>query len=73
MILTAEQLASLTGRRRAAGQIQWLTEHGYRFDVNALGRPVVLVKEVEGKLLSPELRKTIRKPSEPNFAAVNAN
>ena len=73
MILTPDQLAALTGRRRAAGQIQWLTEHGYRFDVNALGRPVVLEKEVEGKLLSYTNKKTIRKPLQPNFAAINTN
>jgi hypothetical protein len=73
MILTPEQLADLTGRKRTKGQIGWLTDHGYRFDLNAIGRPVVLVKEVEGKLLSPECKTRTRKPAEPNFAAVNAN
>lgn len=73
MILTPEQLADLTGRKRAKGQIDWLTDHGYRFDLSAIGRPVVLVKEVEGKLLSPECKTIIRKPVSPDFAAVNAS
>jgi hypothetical protein len=73
MILKPDQLAALTGRHRAAGQIQWLTEHGYRFDVNALGRPVVLEKEVENKLLSNRNNKNISKSIKPNFAAINAD
>ena len=52
MFLTATEIAELTDRKRAPEQIQWLTDHGYRFDVGASGRPKVLLKEVEQKLLS---------------------
>lgn len=45
------ELETLTGRRRAAGQRQWLAQHGYRHAVTAAGRPVVLRAEVERHLL----------------------
>lgn len=52
MFLTPEQIIELTDRKRAPEQIQWFTDHGYRFDVGASGRPKVLLAEVERHLLS---------------------
>ena len=50
MFLTTIQLGELTGFRRYSAQRRWLISHGYRFEVNALGRPVVLRSAVERKL-----------------------
>lgn len=68
MFLTATQRAELTGARQKDGQIKWLTDNGFRFTVAASGWPVVLVAEVEGKMLSPEARK--KRAAEPDFSVI---
>ena len=73
MILTPEQLAELTDKKRPRDQISWLTEHGYRFEISALGRPKVLLKEVEGKMLTPQIKTKNRKSTTPDFATINKN
>jgi len=73
MILTPEQLAELTDKKRPRDQIAWLTEHGYRFEISALGRPKVLLKEVEGKMLTPQIKIKNRKSTAPDFATINKN
>ncbi len=42
MFLTESALHELTGRQRPSAQIRWLRAHGWPFEINALGRPVVL-------------------------------
>lgn len=42
MFLSQNELASLTGRCRPSAQIRWLRAQGWPFEINALGRPVVL-------------------------------
>jgi len=73
MILTPEQLAELTDKKRPKDQIAWLTEHGYRFEISAIGRPKVLLKEVERKMLTPQCKTKIKKSNAPDFAALNKN
>ena len=41
MFLTDTELIELTGYKYHAYQRRWLSEHGYRFDVAAGGRPFV--------------------------------
>ncbi len=55
--MTKEEVAVLTGRKRLADQARWLTEHGYKFEINAAGLPIVLRLSVETRL------GTHRKPS----------
>ncbi|WP_374041115.1 hypothetical protein [Acidithiobacillus ferrooxidans] len=43
--------------------MQWLSQHGYRFDLNAANRPIVLQDEVQRHLLGAERVK----PKEPRF------
>lgn len=50
MFLTREDIISLTGRKRLRCQTAWLIEHGYKFDVNSAGLPVVLRSVVERRL-----------------------
>ena len=73
MILTPEQLAELTDKKRPKDQITWLSEHGYRFEISAIGRPKVLLKEIEGKMLSPECKRKNKKSDTPDFAGINKN
>ena len=49
--LTPEDLYSLTGLKTKPGQIRWLCDHGYKHEVAATGRPVVLWAEVERHLV----------------------
>lgn len=65
MFLTATDLELLTGRTRPSAQALWLKRHGFRFEMNALGRPVVLISAVEHKL-----GPSVRSQSQPNFAAL---
>ena len=50
MFLTPTELLDLTGYKKPALQRRWLVEHGYRFDVRADGRAVVLIAAIEQKL-----------------------
>ena len=52
MLLSPEELLELTDYRRAADQIRWLTDHGWKFEVGATGRPKVLRAEAERRMLS---------------------
>mgnify|MGYP003657317772 CR=1 FL=1 len=62
MFLSADELAELSDRKRARDQIEWLKEAGYRFEISAVGRPKVLVEEVERRLLSKPKRKDEHRP-----------
>lgn len=55
MFLTPELLATLTDAKRSAAQIEWLREHGYKFEISRAGRPKVLIQEIENHLLSKKL------------------
>jgi hypothetical protein len=52
MFMTPDDLAELTDCKRMSGQIRWLSERGYRFEVSRYGRPKVLVDEVRTKMMS---------------------
>lgn len=47
MFLTQEKVSELTGRTRPSAQARWLTEHGWRYSLNANG--VVIVHELEAQ------------------------
>lgn len=66
MFLTPDELRALTGYKRWPKQIEWLREHGYKFDQNAAKRPVVLHDEVQRHLLG-EGGGQREKPKEPRF------
>ncbi len=61
MFLTDEQLVTLTGHKRRAGQIAWLVQHGIPHIVSAAGFPVVAVREIERRLVQdPKIRSKDR-------------
>ncbi|HEV7607053.1 MAG TPA: DUF4224 domain-containing protein [Steroidobacteraceae bacterium] len=66
MFLNRDELKALTGYVRVSAQIRWLTEQGFRFTVNGLGRPVVAVAEVDRRLVGGPPAKR----AEPNFSAL---
>lgn len=66
LFLSDAELHELTGFRRKLRQIQWLKDHGYRFEVNGKGRARVLRSAVLGRL---NHRPAPQKP-EPDFAAL---
>ncbi len=47
--LTADDIATLTGRKLKSLQVQALRKMGIPFFINAIGRPVVAGSTVEGK------------------------
>lgn len=63
MFLTPDDLRALTGYKQWPKQVQWLRQHGYRFDLNAANRPIVLQDEVQRHLLGVERAKQ----KEPRF------
>ena len=40
-ILARKEVAALTGRSHRASQIQWLSDHGWRAEINAAGAPII--------------------------------
>jgi hypothetical protein len=50
VFLTAPDLRELTGYQKPTLQRRSLAEHGYKFDVRADGRAVVLIAAIEQKL-----------------------
>jgi hypothetical protein len=51
MLLTAAELAELTGLKRPSAQARWLAQAGLRHVLGADGRPRVLRAEVERAML----------------------
>ncbi len=58
MFLSPAQLVELTDRKRISGQIEWLTARGWPFEVSAVGRPKVLVAEMERRMSSGPVSKS---------------
>jgi hypothetical protein len=68
MFLTAEEIRELTGYQRHADQRTWLTNHGWKFETNAAGRPIVLRSFAERKLGDEQ---TGKKSTGPNFSVIS--
>ena len=62
--LTAEELADLTGRKKKSGQIDWLNQHGWIYEPNAAGWPVVsriyMRCKMSGVKFQPDASKTFQ-------------
>lgn len=65
MFLTKEQVSELTGRKRTSSQQKWLKEHGWHFEENATGRPIVLATYAESMLGCGQHQKA--ETYQPNF------
>lgn len=51
MFLTDTELIELTGWRRVFDQRRWLKAHGWKFEISGIGRPVVMRRHAEQKML----------------------
>lgn len=66
MLLTNQDIKDLTGSVQKAAQIRWLVAHGWRFEVNSLGRPKVAVAEFNRHMVGGRAAK-----QEPDFSRLN--
>jgi hypothetical protein len=69
MFLAEKDVESLTGYRRPSAQLRWLREHGWRFAVNALGKPAIAIAEFNRRMVGGQT-STMRH-QEPNWSAIN--
>ena len=69
--LAPDEIEEITGRARRDQQVQWLTDHGWRFDRNASGVPIVGRLYARFKLAGIELSTVVVSPSAfPDFSKV---
>ena len=69
IFLSESEVQQLTGRLRPKAQCMWLLNHGWKYTVNQLGRPVVAIAEAERKLVGNTSNHLTGK--EPNWEALN--
>lgn len=50
-LLTHDELVALTDRRSRAGQVAWLRDRGWRFEVGGAGWPKVARAEYERRMI----------------------
>jgi hypothetical protein len=68
LFLSASDVATLTGYQRHSAQVRWLQRHGWRFTVNALGKPVIAVAEFNRRMVGGKSSS-----QEPNWDALNGS
>jgi hypothetical protein len=66
-LLTPDEVQDITGFKLNRLQIDWLQRKGWRFEVNAIGRPVVARKYAEKMLGCAEDAAMVQRP---NFGAL---
>lgn len=54
LFLTIQELRELTGSARRTRQIEWLTKHGWKFELDFNDRPVVAKAEMQARMVSQE-------------------
>ena len=65
IFLSKSDLQQLTGRLRPTAQRNWLLKRGWKFEVDAIGKPVVAVSEAERRLVGKSIK--IFPNKEPNW------
>lgn len=68
--LTKEEVIELTGMKRQASQITWLSKKGWIFEVNAAGRPIISREYVRAKLGGGSASAQPKVGGQPNFDAL---
>lgn len=69
LLLTDEEVQAVTGFKLARLQVDWLVRKGWRFVINAAGKPIVARKYAEKMLGCGD---DVDALSRPNFAALRA-
>ncbi len=57
--LAPKEVEEITGRRQHKRQIEWLVARGWKHEVSAGGRPIVLRAEMERKMLGGKQIRTL--------------
>lgn len=68
MFLTPDEIRELTGYQRHADQRAWLEKRGWKFEISANGRPVVL-RSFAAQRMGEDQKK--QKNAEPNFSIIS--
>ncbi len=68
MFVTTGQIETLTGYKLRSAQRRWLTEHGWKFEVDRYGKPQVHTAEMERKMVGKNPART----RELNLGAIRA-
>lgn len=71
LFITTEDLKDLTGAHTRAGNIQWLRQRGWPFEVNRHGWPRVLLSHLECRLGAQGTEQQVDS-FEPNWSALGA-
>lgn len=70
-ILDRAEIAEITGRKRKTAQVSWLRANKWRFDVNALGHPVIARSYVDARLGTAATASTATAPAWNRLRLVN--
>lgn len=69
LFLMPEEVATLTGYKLGARQIDWLRSKGWRFELNANRRPIIARRYAE-KMLGCAADADTPSMARPNFSAI---
>lgn len=67
MFLTKEEIINLTECKQRQKQIKWLSQHGYKYAVSAVGNPIVLKSHLEERLNGNTYQN--KRSQEPDFSS----
>ena len=67
LLLSPEEVQDVTGFKLSRLQVDWLQRKGWRFEINAIGRPVIAGKYAEKMLGCGDDGAPVARP---NFAAL---
>ncbi|PTQ89826.1 DUF4224 domain-containing protein [Agitococcus lubricus] len=68
--LTFEEVQELTDYSRPKEQIQWLSQHGWTFEISSQGKPKILRQYMQQRLGIAQDKKTVS--NKPNRKALEA-
>jgi hypothetical protein len=60
-LLTPEEIHELTDCQRHAGQIEWLSDRGWKYEVGTSGRPKVDREEYQRHMIGGKHKETPKK------------
>jgi hypothetical protein len=69
MFLAEPDVRNLTGYARPSAQVEWLRRNGWRFAINALGKPVIALAEFNRRMVGG-VHRTLA-TQDPDWGALN--
>jgi hypothetical protein len=71
LLLTSDEIESITGCKRRKQQIEWLKGNRWQFEVNARGVPIIARSYAEAHLSGNTGAPQATRPRRPNFEAIS--